>query len=161
MSILNIFKKKKVEIKKVEEKPSVAKVKEDKRPSFAAYSAEAATSAAKAGKATEGKEEKIGIKGKAVLEGASSVLLVNPYLSEKSTNLREKENKYIFKVNPRATKNEIKKLLENIYNIEVTKINVINTPAKPKRWRQKKSHFRKNKKMMVTIKKGQKIELGI
>jgi len=142
MGVLNIFKK-----KKVEEKPSVAKVKEDKKPSFA--------------KATEGKEKKVGTKGKVVLEGASSVLLVNPYLSEKSTALREQENKYIFKVSPRATKNEIKKLLENIYNIEVIKINVINTPTKPKRWRQKKSYFRRSKKMMVTIKKGQKIELGI
>ena len=137
MGILNIFKK-----KKAEEKPSVAKVKEDK-------------------KATEGKEEKVGTKRKVVLEGASSLLLVNPYLSEKSTTLREQENKYIFKVSPRATKNEIKKLLENIYNVEVTKINVINTPTKPKRWRQKKSYFRRSKKMMVTIKKGQKIELGI
>jgi len=142
MGVLNIFKK-----KKAEEKPSVAKVKEDKKPSFA--------------KATEGKEEKVGTKRKVVLEGASSLLLVNPYLSEKSATLREQENKYIFKVSPKATKNEIKKLLENIYNVEVTKINVINTPTKPKRWRQKKSYFRRSKKMMVTIKKGQKIELGI
>ncbi len=142
MGVLNIFKK-----KKVEEKPSVAststKVSVDK-------------------KAMEDKKEKgVGTKGKVVLEGASSVLLVNPYLSEKSTALREQENKYIFKVSPRATKNEIKKLLENIYNVEVIKVNVINTPTKPKRWRQKKSYFRRSKKMMVTIKKGQKIELGI
>ncbi len=106
-------------------------------------------------------EKKVEIKGKIVLEGSSSALLINPYLSEKSTSLREQENKYIFKVSPRATKNEIKKLLENIYNVEVTKINVINTPAKPKRWRQKKRYFNRSKKMMVTIKKGQKIELGI
>lgn len=137
MGILNIFKKKKIEEKKVEKK----KIEKPVAPVV--------------------KEEKVGIKGKVVLEGASSVLLVNPYLSEKSTTLREQENKYIFKVSPRATKNEIKKLLENIYNVEVTKINVINIPAKPKRWRQTKSYFRRNKKMMVTIKKGQKIELGI
>jgi len=142
MTVLDIFKKKKIERKKVEEKK--VEKKEDRKPVVPVV-----------------KEEKVGTKGRIVLEGASSVLLVNPYLSEKSTTLREQENKYIFKVSPRATKNEIKKLLENIYNVEVIKINVINTPTKPKRWRQKKSYFRRSKKMMVTIKKGQKIELGI
>ena len=140
MGVLNIFKKKKVEEKKVEKK-------ETKKPVAPVVPV--------------AKEKKVEAREGVILEGASSVLLINPYLSEKSTILREQENKYIFKVSPRATKNEIKKLLENIYNVEVTKINVINTPAKPKRWRQKKSYFRRNKKMMVTIKKGQKIELGI
>jgi len=140
MGVLNIFKKKKVGEKKVEKK-------EAKKPVAPVVPV--------------AKEKKVEAREGVILEGASSVLLINPYLSEKSTILREQENKYIFKVSPRATKNEIKKLLENIYNVEVTKINVINTPAKPKRWRQKKSYFRRNKKMMVTIKKGQKIELGI
>lgn len=152
MTILDIFKKKEIKKKKVEgkkadekkvEKRKVEK-KEDKNPVMPVE-----------------KEKKVQIKGKVVLEGASSALLINPYLSEKSTILRDKENKYIFKVSPRATKNEIKKLLENIYNVEVMKINVINTPSKIKRWRQKRSHFRRTKKMMVTIKEGQKIELGI
>jgi large subunit ribosomal protein L23 len=137
MSVLNIFKKKKVEEKKIEEKKSkkiVAPVVEEK---------------------------KVAIKENVVPEGNSSALLISPYLSEKSTILRDQEDKYIFKVNPKTTKNEVKKLIENIYNVEVTKVNVINTPAKAKRWRQKKTYFRRNKKMMVTIKKGQKIELGI
>jgi len=144
MGILDIFKKKKVEEKKVKRekaKKPVAEEKKVKKPVV--------------------EEKKIETKGKIVLEGSSSALLINPYLSEKSTILREQENKYIFKVSPRATKNEIKKLLENIYNVEVTKINVINTPAKPKRWKQKRRYFSRSKKMMVTIKKGQKIELGI
>ena len=147
MSVLNIFKKKKTEEKKTkemkEEKVKKKKVEEKKIEK----------------KATE--EKKVEIKNKVVLEGSSSALLLHPYLSEKSTILRDGQNKYIFKVSPRATKNEIKKLLENIYHVEVTKINTINTPAKVKRWRQKKSYFSRNKKMIVTIKEGQKIELGI
>lgn len=137
MTVLDIFKKNKVEEKKVQKKETKKLVE----PVV--------------------KEEKVGIKRRVVLEGSSSALLINPYLSEKSTILREQENKYIFKVSPRATKNEIKKLLENIYNVEVIKINVINTNTNPKRWKQKKSYFIRSKKMMVTIKKGQKIELGI
>jgi len=136
MGVLNIFKKE----KRVEEK----KIKEAKKLVAPVV-----------------KEKKIATKENVVPEGDSSALLISPYLSEKSTTLRDERNKYIFKVNPRATKNEIKKLIENIYNVEVTKINIINTPAKPKRWRQKKAYFRRSKKMIVTIKKGQKIELGI
>jgi len=151
MTILDIFKnkKKKVEEKKIEEKK--VEKKEKKSPVIPKALPVIPVE----------KENKLQTKGKIVLEGASSMLLINPYLSEKSTILRDKENKYIFKVSPKATKNEIKKLLENIYNVEVMKINVINTPSKIKRWRQKKSHFRRTKKMMVTIKEGQKIELGI
>jgi large subunit ribosomal protein L23 len=144
MGVLDIFKKKKVEEKKVEKEKAKKPVAEEKKVKKPAV-----------------EEKKIETKGKIVLEGSSSALLINPYLSEKSTILREQENKYIFKVSPRATKNEIKKLLENIYNVEVTKINVINTPAKSKRWRQKRRYFSRSKKMIVTIKKGQKIELGI
>jgi len=146
MSVLNIFKKKESEEKKTEE------IKEKK------------TKEIKEKKKVEEKiveEKEVGIKSKVFLEGSSSALLLNPYLSEKSTISRDKQNKYIFEVSPRATKNEIKKLLENIYHVEVIKVNVINTPAKVKRWRQKKSSFIRNKKMIVTIKEGQKIELGI
>ena len=147
MTVLDIFKKKNIDRKKVEEKKLDEKKVDKKEDKNLVMPVE--------------KEKKVQSKGKVVLEGASSALLIKPYLSEKSTILRDKENKYIFKVSPRATKNEIKKLLENIYNVEVMKINVINTPSKIKRWRQKKSHFRRTKKMMVTIKEGQKIELGI
>jgi len=87
--------------------------------------------------------------------------LVRPYFSEKFTFLREKENKYIFEVHPRATKNEIKKLLESIYNIEILKINVLSASQKVKRWRNKKSVLKGNKKMIITLKKGQNIDLGI
>ncbi len=137
MSVLNIFKKKKNEEKKTKE------VKEEKIEKNVV------------------EEKKVGIKKGVVLEGSSSALLLHPYLSEKSTILRDRENKYIFKVNSKATRNEIKKLLEDIYHVDVIKINVINTPTKVRKWRQKKSHFGRNKKMIVTIKKGQKIELGI
>lgn len=133
MGVLNIFKKEKKAEKKKVKKPA----------------------------APVAEEKKVAIKKSIVPEGDSSALLINPYLSEKSTILRDEKNKYIFKVNPKTTKNEIKKLIENIYNVEVTKINAINTPTKPKRWRQKKTYFKRNKKMVVTIKKGQKIELGI
>ena len=152
MSVLNIFKKKEIkeknakeiEEKKVEKKKVIKKKVEEKKIEKKVI-----------------EEKEVEIKGKVVLEGSSSALLLHPYLSEKSTILRDGQNKYIFEVSPRATKNEIKKLLENIYNVEVMKINVINIPSKLKRWRQKKTYFRRTKKMIVTIKEGQKIELGI
>lgn len=152
MSVLNIFKKKKISKKTEKEKQSSssssilssAKTTKDKK-----------TTEGK--KAAKGRDEKKSI----VFEDASSLLLIKPYLSEKFTFLREQQNKYIFEVDYKATKSQIKKLLEKIYNVEVTKLNVVNASAKPKRWRQKKSYQRRNKKVIATLKNGQKIELGI
>jgi large subunit ribosomal protein L23 len=87
--------------------------------------------------------------------------LLKPYFSEKFTFLREKQNKYIFEVHPKATKNEIKKLLEDIYNVKILRINVLSASQKTKRWRNKKGVLKGNKKMIITLKKGQNIDLGI
>jgi len=87
--------------------------------------------------------------------------LLKPYFSEKFTLLREEQNKYIFEVHPRATKNEIKKLLENIYNVKILQINVLSASQKNKRWRNKKTVLKGNKKMIITLKQGQNIDLGI
>jgi len=88
-------------------------------------------------------------------------VLIKPYFSEKFTLLREEKNKYIFEVNERITKNEMKKLIENIYNVKALRINVLKAPQKTKRWKGKKAVQKGNKKMIVTLREGQKIELGI
>lgn len=141
MSILDVFKKK----KKEEEKPSTAKATEDKEEKKVEKQ-EVPESVSPTFKKGSSKEQS---------------LLVKPYQSEKFTFLKEQQNKYIFEVSAKATKNEIKKLLESIYNVEISKINVINTSPKPKRWKQKKGYTKRNKRMIVTLKEGQKIELGI
>ena len=139
MSVLDIFKKK--------EKKQVSEKKKGKKTT-------PSTSTEKTKKAVISPAS-----SKDVLQKHS--FLARPYFSEKFTFLREKENKYIFEVYPRATKNEIKKLLESIYNVKILKINVLSASKKTKRWRNKKSVLKGNKKMIITLKQGQNIDLGI
>jgi large subunit ribosomal protein L23 len=87
-------------------------------------------------------------------------LLKKPRLSEKST-LLTKYNQYVFDVDFKANKNEIKKAIENYYHVKVEKVNIINLPNKPIQWRNKTFKNGRVKKAIVTIKEGQKIELGI
>ncbi|MEK6970063.1 MAG: 50S ribosomal protein L23 [archaeon] len=53
-------------------------------------------------------------------------LLKFPLMTEKAINLIEKENKLSFIATQRATKSDIKKLVEKIYKVKVEKINVVN-----------------------------------
>ena len=84
--------------------------------------------------------------------------IIAPHITEKSTNLSE-QNKIIFKVPQKATKHNLKKNIEKIFKVNVTKINIINKKSRIKitnRGRKKISGF---KKAIVTIKKGQSIDL--
>jgi len=92
--------------------------------------------------------------------GEEENLILHPHFSEKTTAM-EKERKYVFSVTPRAKKTEIKKAIENIYKVKVVKINILKSFARSKRWGSKKTNFQKEKKAIVTLKEGQKIELGI
>jgi len=53
-------------------------------------------------------------------------ILLYPLMGEKSTGIREKENKLTFVVNKNSTKNDIKKAIEELYKVEVESVNVMN-----------------------------------
>ncbi len=82
-----------------------------------------------------------------------------PAITEKATALSE-FNKIVFKVNDGASKNIIKKTIEKIFKVNVVKINTINTKGKTKLVRGKKSKKPGYKKAIVTLKKGQSIDLA-
>ena len=84
--------------------------------------------------------------------------IIAPHLTEKSTNLSE-QNKIIFKVPKKATKVNLKKNIEKIFKVNVTKINIINKKSKVKITRGRKVKVSGFKKAIVTIKKGQNIDL--
>jgi len=50
-----------------------------------------------------------------------------PLMGEKATILRERENKLTFMVNDKATKSDIKKAVEELYDVKVLKVNVLIT----------------------------------
>ena len=84
--------------------------------------------------------------------------LLSPVVTEKSTNLSE-QNKIIFKVPKKANKKNLKANIEKIFKVSVTKINIINKKSKLKMTRGRKVKVPGFKKAIVTIKKGQNIDL--
>ena len=85
--------------------------------------------------------------------------VISPNVTEKSTSLSE-FNKVVFKVHRGASKNSIKRSIEKIFKVNVIKINTINLKGKTKIIRNKKSFKSGYKKAIVTLKKGQTIDLS-
>ena len=84
--------------------------------------------------------------------------ILSPVVTEKSTNLSEM-NKVVFKVNSLADKKSIKKNIEKIFKVNVIKINIINKRRRIKIARGKKVKVPGYKKAIITLKKGQNIDL--
>ena len=81
-----------------------------------------------------------------------------PVVTEKSTNLSE-QNKIVFKVSKKADKKSLKNNIEKIFKVNVIKINIINKKSREKNTRGKKVKISGYKKAIVTLKKGQNIDL--
>ena len=84
--------------------------------------------------------------------------ILTPVVTEKSTNLSEL-NKIVFKVPDGANKRNLKKNIEKIFKVNVTKINIINKQNRTKVTRGRKVKVSGYKKAIITLKKGQSIDL--
>ena len=84
--------------------------------------------------------------------------ILSPLLTEKSTNLSG-ENKIVFKVRKSANKKNLKNNIEKIFKVSVTKINIINKQNRTKFTRGRKVKVSGFKKAIITLKKGQSIDL--
>ena len=85
--------------------------------------------------------------------------IISPNVTEKSTSLSE-FNKIVFKVDKGANKKSIKRSIEKIFKVNVVKINTVNIKGKSKLVRNKKAFKPGFKKAIVTLKKGQSIDLS-
>ena len=85
--------------------------------------------------------------------------ILSPTVTEKATSLSE-FNKVVFKVNVNASKDSIKRSVEKIFKVKVIKINTINLKGKNKIIRGRKSFKSGYKKAIITLKKGQSIDLA-
>ena len=81
-----------------------------------------------------------------------------PIITEKATILSE-QNKSVFKVHSTANKKTIKKNIEKLFKVNVIKINIINQKRKIKMRQGKKAFKGGYKKAIITLKKGQSIDL--
>ena len=84
--------------------------------------------------------------------------ILSPLVTEKSTTLSE-QNKVVFKVAAGANKKNLKNNIEKIFKVNVTKINIVNKKNRIKMTRGKKVKVSGFKKAIITLKKGQSIDL--
>ena len=84
--------------------------------------------------------------------------IISPTITEKATSLSE-FNKVVFKVRSNASKSIIKKNIEKIFKVNVIKINIINKQLREKITRGRKIKVTGYKKAIITLKKGQNIDL--
>ena len=83
-----------------------------------------------------------------------------PVVTEKGTHLAQTEGKYLFKVDPKATKDEIKEAIEKIFKVKVDSISTISVKPKKKRVGRYAGMTNKYKKAIVKLAQGQTIDLG-
>jgi large subunit ribosomal protein L23 len=90
-------------------------------------------------------------------------VVIAPLISEK-TMAGTAASQYAFEVHPRATKTQIRQAIEVIFKVNVTKVNTVNIGGKQKNFARRKVRTSGKqadwKKAIVTLKSGEKIELG-
>ena len=87
-----------------------------------------------------------------------TTVIIGPLVTEKNTILKEKENKYVLKVNIDATKEDIKKAVEKMFKVKVTRVNTMRVGGKTRRM-GKFSGKRSNwKKAFISLKAGETIK---
>lgn len=86
-------------------------------------------------------------------------IIKRPVISEKSTFLTESDNKYVFEVALDANKIQIKRAVQEIFKVGVTKVRTLRMSGKKKRVRLQMGRTPDWKKAIVTLKEGDRIEL--
>ena len=85
--------------------------------------------------------------------------IISPNVTEKSTSLSE-FNKVVFRVHDGASKKTIKRSIEKLFKVNVIKVNTIKMIGKTKMVKGKKTFKSGYKKAIITLKKGQSIDLA-
>ncbi|MFP4010083.1 MAG: 50S ribosomal protein L23 [Spirochaetaceae bacterium] len=83
-------------------------------------------------------------------------VIIEPVLTEKANELREREQ-YVFRVDPRANKIQIKAAVRELFGVHPVACNVLNVSRKPKRLRYKQGYTSSWKKAIVTLSPGETI----
>ena len=85
-------------------------------------------------------------------------VLLGPHVTEKTTNIGESSNQYVFQVMTDATKPEIKQAVETLFEVDVDAVRVTNVKGKEKRFGQRMGRRKDWKKAYVRVKDGQSID---
>ncbi len=84
-------------------------------------------------------------------------ILIEPVLSEK-TNLLREEGQYVFRVDPRADKVQVKEAVKRLFDVHPISCTIINVKGKPKRLRYRSGYTSSWKKAIVRLAKGETIK---
>lgn len=87
-------------------------------------------------------------------------VILSPVITEKSTMVLETGNQVVFKVQPSATKPEIKKAVEALFNVKVKAVNTIVRKGKLKTFKDIRAIQSDTKKAIVTLEPGHSIDIG-
>ena len=85
-------------------------------------------------------------------------VILAPVITEKATLLSE-QNKVVFRVSMNSTKDEISAAVEELFKVQVLKVNTLITKGKTKRFRGRKGQRSDVKKAIVTLAEGQSIDV--
>ncbi|AHD07538.1 50S ribosomal protein L23 [Paenibacillus larvae] len=77
-------------------------------------------------------------------------IIKRPVITERTADMMA-DKKYVFEVDIRANKVEIKQAIEQIFKVKVTKVNTLRMPAKPKRYGRYNGYTSEWKKAFVTL----------
>jgi large subunit ribosomal protein L23 len=89
-----------------------------------------------------------------------SDVLDAPIISEKSTIAAEKDNRFVFRVKKQATKHQVRKAVEALFNVEVDSVHVLNVKGKKKRFGKTLGQRSDWKKAYVKLKPGHDISFA-
>jgi large subunit ribosomal protein L23 len=90
---------------------------------------------------------------------SSRNIILSPLVSEKGANMRTDQNKFIFRVDRKANKLQIKKAVEELFKVKVEDVNTLTMYGRPKRLGRFEGRRSDWKKAIVKLKKGETIEL--
>ncbi|MCD6302726.1 MAG: 50S ribosomal protein L23 [Anaerolineae bacterium] len=85
-------------------------------------------------------------------------VLVRPILTEKSGYQADVLSKYTFEVDLRANRLDVKRAVEQVFDVSVTKVNVMIVPGKSRRWGRHLGVTSSWKKAVVTLASGDSIQ---
>jgi large subunit ribosomal protein L23 len=84
-------------------------------------------------------------------------ILIAPVISERTNDLMQLENKYVFMITPKATKTDVRRAVQDRFNVEVGAVNIINLPRKTKRLGRRQYVTQVRRKAIVQLAEGQRI----
>jgi large subunit ribosomal protein L23 len=85
-------------------------------------------------------------------------VLLGPHVSEKTTNVAEKSNQFVFKVRRDSNKNEIGRAVEMLFEVKVLSVQIVNCRGKIKKFGKDYGRRQDWKKAYVTLQEGQNID---